>query len=31
MFTRVLVVYHVSVLTFHELPAWSDFGAWFIG
>jgi hypothetical protein len=26
----VLVLYHVSVMTFHRLPAWASFGAWFV-
>ncbi len=25
----VTVAYHTSVLTFHEMPAWRDFAAWF--
>lgn len=27
----VLVVFHVSVLTFYELPFWIAFGNWFVG
>jgi uncharacterized membrane protein len=27
----ILVLYHVSVLTFHRLPAWRAFGEWFVG
>ncbi len=27
----LLVAYHVSVLTFHRLPAWAAFGEWFAG
>jgi hypothetical protein len=26
----VLVLYHVSVLTFHRFPAWQSFAAWFV-
>jgi hypothetical protein len=26
----VLVLYHVSVMTFHRLPAWIAFGNWFV-
>jgi hypothetical protein len=26
----IVAVYHVSVLTFHELPFWQDFGLWFL-
>lgn len=26
----VLVLYHVAVFTFHELPAWAAFGRWFV-
>lgn len=26
----VLGVYHLSVLTFHHLPAWDSFGRWFV-
>jgi len=25
----ITIVYHVSVLTFHEVPAWQDFARWF--
>jgi uncharacterized membrane protein YozB (DUF420 family) len=27
----VLVLYHVSVMTFYRLPAWIAFGNWFVG
>ena len=26
----VLLLYHVSVLTFHRIPAWQTFAAWFV-
>jgi hypothetical protein len=26
----ITFVYHVSVMSFHELPAWEDFAAWFV-
>jgi hypothetical protein len=27
----LLLAYHVSVLTFHRIPAWRSFAAWFAG
>jgi uncharacterized membrane protein len=27
----ILLLYHVSVMTFHRLPAWRAFGEWFAG
>ncbi len=27
----IVVLYHVSVMTFYRLPAWIDFGNWFVG
>ena len=26
----IVAAYHVSVLTFHEVPFWQDFGLWFL-
>jgi hypothetical protein len=26
----VLVLFHISVMTFHRLPLWAAFGNWFV-
>lgn len=27
----MLIIYHISVFTFHMIPAWRSFGEWFLG
>ena len=27
----IVVLYHLSVMTFYRLPAWIGFGNWFVG